>query len=136
MISPLLLITPSATIGILDSNAHFWRAVNCGTDETPGSFIIPGDGFQYKEYRGMSSAEVISRNRNIDNFFVPAPEGISTRVRAKGSAKYVIENLRKGLQSGMSYCNAKTINQIYHKAKWNIQTINGLKEGSPHILNK
>ena len=47
--------------------------------------------------------------------------------------KIIIDELKKGLQSGMSYCNSRQLKDIFLKAAWNIQTASGHTEGTPHL---
>ena len=105
-----------------------------GTDETPGDFIETGRG-KVKEYRGMaSSAAMSSRPDSTTNTYQPTAEGVKALVKAKGSAINIIEDLTKGLKSGMSYCNAQSLELIPPNAKWGVRTMSGLHDGKPHIL--
>jgi len=104
-----------------------------GTQETPGRTLVK-DGELYKEYRGMASNAAQSGYKG-ENVRLPAEEGVCTLVHQKSGVGDVIEELRKGLQSGMSYCNARTLRDINLNALWSFQTANGLQEAKPHILN-
>lgn len=103
-----------------------------GTDETPGEVIHRGK--PYKVYRGMASSEVLNDYRDATRTR-PASEGVSTLVEAKGPIAPIISELTAGIRSGMSYCNARTLQQISSNALVGIQTRNGVVEGSPHILS-
>jgi IMP dehydrogenase len=104
-----------------------------GTNETPGKFIETSNG-KAKEYRGMASSAAMSNRPDQRNTYTPTAEGVKTLVSAKGSVIDVINDLTKGLKSGMSYCNAFNIKDINIKAKWGIRTMSGLNDGKPHIL--
>ena len=104
-----------------------------GTLETPGRLLIK-NGETYKEYRGMASNAAQSDYKG-DNVRLPAEEGICTLVPQKSNVTEVIRELRKGLQSGMSYCNARNLKEINYNAEWALQTVSGLSEAKPHILN-
>ena len=104
-----------------------------GTDETPGKFIETSAG-KVKEYRGMASSAAMSSRPDKNNLFTPTAEGVKTLVSAKGSAIDIVNDLTKGLKSGMSYCNAHNINDINIKSKWGVRTMSGLNDGKPHIL--
>lgn len=104
-----------------------------GTDETPGKFIETSAG-KVKEYRGMASSAAMSNRPDKNKLFTPTAEGVKTLVSAKGLAIDIVNDLTKGLKSGMSYCNAFNISDINIKAKWGIRTMSGLNDGKPHIL--
>ena len=104
-----------------------------GADETPGEFLCK-DGMPHKTYRGMASSEVLNDYRDVTRIR-PAAEGVSTFVRAKGPVKLLVDELTAGLRSGMSYCNARTIDEIHKNALVAIQTTSGMQEGIPHILS-
>ena len=104
-----------------------------GTNETPGKFIETSQG-KVKEYRGMASSAAMSNRPDQNNTYTPTAEGVKALVSAKGSAIDIVNDLTKGLKSGMSYCNAFNIDEISVKAKWGIRTMSGLQDGKPHIL--
>lgn len=97
-----------------------------GTKETPGKLEVLPDGTQRKKFMGSSSYE----RKNI------AKEGVETYIEYKGSFEPIFNNLVAGIRSGMSYCNAKTLDEIAVKAKWRKQSIASSIEGKPHIYNK
>jgi IMP dehydrogenase len=104
-----------------------------GTNETPGKFIETSQG-KVKEYRGMASSAAMSNRPDQNNTYTPTAEGVKALVSAKGSAIDIVNDLTKGLKSGMSYCNAFSIDDINIKASWGIRTMSGLHDGKPHIL--
>lgn len=97
-----------------------------GTDESPGDIIEDENGNKCKKYMGSSSYD----RKGITK------EGISTLVPYKGPVKHIIESLVGGINSGMSYCNAKTLEEIPMKAKWISQSYAGIVEGLPHASLK
>ena len=103
-----------------------------GTDETPGDFIQLPTGGQKKAYRGMASkdAQMDWRGRFSSN------EGVSTFIDYKGSVVEILEDLRGGMLSGLSYSGCRSIRELHSKAKWTKQTTAGLNESETHILNK
>jgi IMP dehydrogenase len=110
-----------------------------GTDEAPGR-IISKEGKRHKLYRGMASfgANVSRRlldasdeDKVYDNLMLEGTEGL---VPYRGSAKDVIEYLVAGLRSGMSYLNAKSIQNLSKNAKFIEITANALQESRPHDL--
>ena len=103
-----------------------------GTDATPGEVITADNGEKFKRFRGMASndAQISYKGKGK---YLPAEEGISSMVSYKGLTVDVINELKKGLQSGMSYCNSRQLKDIFLKAVWNIQTTSGYTEGTPHL---
>lgn len=83
-----------------------------GTDEAPGP-VISYRGRQYKISRGMASlTAAISRPNAKENYKDITPEGIEARVPCRGPVDHIIGQFIGGLRSGMSYGNAKTINEL------------------------
>jgi len=100
-----------------------------GTQETPGSIIERG-GHLYKRYRGSASLETkVSNGQEARNV-----EGESTTIPFKGGVKFVINGLRDGLRSALSYTGAHNIKQYQRKADFVQVTNSGLTEGKPHLL--
>ncbi|MGE0631732.1 MAG: guanosine monophosphate reductase [Pseudobdellovibrionaceae bacterium] len=97
-----------------------------GTMETPGE-IKNGR----KQYRGMASRSAQDSWRGG----VPegmAPEGESTFVSVKGTARDVLMELAGGIRSGMSYLNATSIREIRDRAKFIEMTAAGTQESRAH----
>lgn len=111
-----------------------------GTDEAPGEMIIY-QGRKFKAYRGMGSLEAMAdgskdryfQNETDDNKKL-VPEGIVGRVPYKGTAEEVIYQLVGGLQSGMGYCGAATIDSL-KEAKFVKITSAGSTESHPHDIS-
>lgn len=106
-----------------------------GTTESEADIVYGQDGLPFKRYSGMASLNK-TLERKINHTFVPASEGVDANVPVVGSVDNVVQRLKKGLQSGMSYCGAKTLSEINQKAKWEIQTSSGYREGTPFILDR
>jgi len=102
-----------------------------GTDESPGEKIVTLKGVQ-KEYRGMASkeAQLDWRGKFSSN------EGVSTLIPYKGRVEEILEDLKNGIISGLSYSGARTILELQAKAKFIRQTRASLIESSTHILGK
>jgi len=103
-----------------------------GTPETPGEIIKTTDG-DFKIFRGMASNDAMESRYNGMKTNLPADEGVSGSVRAKSAVRNQVENLTKGLQSGMSYSGASTLESLRATASWEIQTHNGNIEGIPRL---
>ena len=102
-----------------------------GTDETPGEIVQLPSGMK-KRYRGMASkdAQMDWRGRYSSN------EGVSTFIDYRGSVVDILNDLRGGMISGLSYSGCRNINELQTKAQWTRQTTAGLSESKTHILGK
>lgn len=109
-----------------------------GTDESPG-MIMTRRGHRYKASRGMASlAANIERNKREGNDLTReeieeyVAEGVEAAVPYRGKAREVLNQLVGGLQSGMSYSGAHTVEEFQEKAIFIRMTGAGLKESGPH----
>jgi IMP dehydrogenase len=109
-----------------------------GTDESPG-MIMTRRGHRYKASRGMASLEAnIERNKREGNDLTQeeiedyVAEGVEAAVPYRGRAREVLTQLVGGLQSGMSYSGAHSIEELQEKAIFVRMTGAGLKESGPH----
>jgi len=100
-----------------------------GTDETPGDIINTHEG-KFKSYRGMASkdAQIAWRGKTA------SLEGVATTVPCKGPVDEVLEELERGIRSGLSYSGARTIRELQAKAEFIQQTASAQLESSAHIL--
>lgn len=109
-----------------------------GTDESPG-MIMTRRGHRYKASRGMASLGAnIERNRKEGNDLTRedveeyVAEGVEAAVPYRGKVREVLTQLVGGLQSGMSYSGAHTLEELQEKAIFMRMTGAGLKESGPH----
>lgn len=109
-----------------------------GTDESPG-MIMTRRGHRYKASRGMASLEAnIERNKREGNDLTQeeiedyVAEGVEAAVPYRGRAREILTHLVGGLQSGMSYSGAHSIEELQQKAIFVRMTGAGLKESGPH----
>ena len=109
-----------------------------GTDESPG-LVMTRKGHRYKASRGMASLEAnINRNKREGNDLTQeeieeyVAEGVEAAVPYRGRAREVLTQLVGGLQSGMSYSGAHSIEEFQQKAIFVRMTGAGLKESGPH----
>jgi len=102
-----------------------------GTDETPGDVINTRRG-KFKSYRGMASkdAQIEWRGKTA------SLEGIATTVPCKGPVADVLDDLARGIRSGLSYSGATTITELQRKARFIKQTSSGQLESATHILKR
>lgn len=104
-----------------------------GTDESPGEILKNREG-RYKRYLGMASVE----GRQFNGWFSEenseyVPEGEELRIPYKGPVSKILENLVGGIKVGMSYANARTLQELRKNAKFVRITQNGFQEGLPRI---
>lgn len=110
-----------------------------GTDESPG-FLMTRQGHRYKASRGMASlqANIARKARESESEFTVeeiedyVSEGVEAVVPYRGSAQELLKQMVGGLQSGMSYTNAHSIDELYEKAVFVRITPVGLQESRPH----
>src|SRR5215216_1408598 len=109
-----------------------------GTDESPG-LVMTRKGHRYKASRGMASREAnIERNKREGNDLTQeevedyVAEGVEASVPYRGKAREVLTQLVGGLQSGMSYSGAHSVEEFQQKASFVRMTGAGLKESGPH----
>jgi IMP dehydrogenase len=109
-----------------------------GTDESPG-LMMTRKGHRYKASRGMASRGAnIDRNRREGNDLTQeeieeyVAEGVEAAVPYRGRAREVLNQLVGGLQSGMSYSGALTLDEFQRKAVFVRMTGAGLRESGPH----
>lgn len=111
-----------------------------GTEEAPGEVILY-EGRKFKSYRGMGSVEAME-DGSKDRYFQDAeddikklvPEGIVGRVPYKGLVQEVLYQITGGLQAGMGYCGAATIEEM-QQAKFVKITGAGVRESHPHDVH-
>lgn len=109
-----------------------------GTDESPG-MMMTRRGHKYKASRGMASLTAnIERNKREGNDLTReeiedyVAEGVEAAVPYRGKVREVLTQLVGGLQSGMSYSGAHSIEEFQEKAIFMRMTGAGLKESGPH----
>ncbi len=110
-----------------------------GTDESPG-LMMTRKGHRYKTSRGMASiqANADRKTREGDGWITQeeideyVSEGVEAAVPYRGSVKEILTQLVGGIQSGMSYSGAHSIEELYEKAVFVRMTPTGLRESMPH----
>jgi IMP dehydrogenase len=100
-----------------------------GTSQTPGKVFEGTNGAKYKVYRGMASKEAQIEWRGKYSSF----EGISSRAPYRGDVRFILEDLERGIRSGLSYSGAHNLIDLQRKAKFVRQTTAGLGESMTHI---
>jgi len=103
-----------------------------GTKETPEPYMEANDGTLWKEYRGAASSATKKAHGMPDKNI----EGESTRIRDKGSVKYIIKKLNDGVQSAFSYSGANNIEEFHERVEYYNVTSAGQVEAKPHLIEK
>lgn len=99
-----------------------------GTKETPGTVFVQ-DGIKYKAYNGMASK---AAQKNWKGSY-SSIEGVSSKVKYKGTVTKVVNELTSNLRSAMSYSGARSIKEFKECALFVKQTSASHTEGTPHI---
>ena len=103
-----------------------------GTKETPGEIFVGAEGKQYKVYRGMASGAAQKAWRGKTS----TPEGVSTTIPYKGPVHLILDDIRGGISSGLSYTGATTLMELRVNAEFIKQTKAGQEESFTHILRR
>jgi IMP dehydrogenase len=96
-----------------------------GTDEAPGAVI---DGF--KVFRGMASQDA-----QVDwkgEFSVV--EGISTKIKYKGPANNIFNEIKNGIGSGCSYSGVSRLSELAENSEYTIVSPLSINESKPHAI--
>jgi IMP dehydrogenase len=112
-----------------------------GTEESPGRTVVRQGG-RYQVYRGMASLGAAEARRNressedvLDELAAAVvPEGVEAVVQYRGSTADVLYQQVGGLRSGMSYLNARTLEDLRQNARFVRMTDAGRAESTPHDL--
>jgi IMP dehydrogenase len=107
-------------------------SVLAGTDQSPGELIQTARGIKNKVYRGMASKEAQFDWRGEHS----SDEGISTTIPYKGDVKNILQDLKNGIASGLSYSGCRNISELQSRATFVRQTSAGLGESHTHILKR
>ncbi len=143
-------LVPVIADGGIKTSADIAKALACGastvmigsilagTKESPGQVEQSPNGL-VKRVRGMASFEALSARAlreggvvDQEYFEQRSPEGVEGTVPYRGEAGRIIAKLVAGLRSGMSYSDARTIEEFWTKAKFVRVTANGVRENKPH----
>jgi IMP dehydrogenase len=104
-----------------------------GTRESPGEIqrmgMWPNEQL-FKKYRGSASAEV----KQVHGLEEKNVEGNSKLIPYKGKVERIINDIKDGVRSSMSYVNARNITEFHVNSEHVLITQNGLIEAKPHLL--
>jgi IMP dehydrogenase len=110
--------------------------VFAGCSESPGR-LVALEGRYYKEYYGMGSAAARKKRYAQDRYSQPSKtvnEGVEGWVPYRGGVSDIVAEFVGGLQATMGYIGAKTIPEMWEKAKIALVTERGSEEISPHDI--
>ncbi|WP_455286011.1 IMP dehydrogenase [[Eubacterium] cellulosolvens] len=107
-----------------------------GADESPGVTVMR-NGRKYKLHRGMASVGASMKRGTQDaeddsTLLEYVAEGIEAFVPYKGNSNEIITQLVGGVRSGLSYCGARTLAELWQNASFIRLTAAALKESYPH----
>jgi IMP dehydrogenase len=112
-----------------------------GTDQSPGAPVVR-NGRRFKLVRGMASltANVVRKvvdkgGVDEDELIEVIPEGVEAVVPDRGDVFDILHQLIGGLRSGMSYCGAETLDELYEKAEFIRITLAGREESGVHDVS-
>jgi len=97
-----------------------------GTEEAPGDLI---DGF--KTLRGMASEEAQMDWKGESSVV----EGVSTKIKYKGSVKNIFSQIKGGIGSGCSYSGVDKLSELAENAEYAIVSALSLGESKPHAIH-
>jgi len=98
----------------LGADAVMVGSALAGTREAPGPVLVI-DGKRHKVMRGAASFSVQVGHGNLDPEYI---EGAETIVSYKGDVADVLDRYLAGLQSSMSYLDARTLNEYRANARF------------------
>jgi len=109
-----------------------------GLEESPGEAILY-KGRSFKSVRGMGSLGAMQaggkeryRQGDVTEAEKLVPEGIEGMVPYKGKLGPFVYQLCGGVRAGMGYCGARTISELWERARFQRITNAGMKESHPH----
>lgn len=85
-----------------------------GTTETPGKVFKNKNNQYYKVYMGSASGE----NKHSSNQETDFIEGVTDEIVFRGHVKYVLKEIKEGVQSACSYVGAKNLTEFKDKCEF------------------
>ena len=106
-----------------------------GHDECPGKIIVK-NGIKYKAYNASTSlAEKKNHEKVLDHLskdYTKHIEGVESIVPYKGPLKESVDLWTSNIRSGLSYCNAKNIRELWKNAQFIRVSPMGFRENGAH----
>jgi IMP dehydrogenase len=110
--------------------------VFAGCTESPGR-LIALEGRYYKEYYGMGSAAARKKRYALDRYSQPSKtitEGVEGWVPYRGPVSEIVAEFVGGLEAAMGYVGARTIPEMWARARLALVTERGAEELKPHDI--
>jgi IMP dehydrogenase len=110
--------------------------VFAGCSESPGR-LVALEGRYYKEYYGMGSAAARKKRYAEDRYSQPSKaiaEGVEGWVPYRGGVADIVAEFVGGIQAAMGYVGARTIPEMWEKAKLALVTEKGSQELTAHDI--
>lgn len=125
------------------ANSVMLGSLLAGTTEAPGASVVR-EGRRFKVVRGMASLTANVDRKEVDtrqevdpeDWERVVPEGVEAVVPYRGDVRDILYQLVGGLRSGLTYCGASTIEELWEKAEFVRMTMAGVKESSSHDVQK
>lgn len=110
-----------------------------GTEEAPGR-VVTMNGKKYKQYRGMGSVGAMKSGDSDENRYLKeepddeefVPEGVEAATPYKGTLASELHQLAGGMQSGMGYVGAETIEEFKDRSEFVRVSSAGQRESHAH----
>lgn len=110
-----------------------------GTDEAPGE-LITKSGVKFKRYNASTSITEKEKHlkkigREVTADSLKHIEGVESLVPYKGPLKDLVDGMCANMRSGLSYCGASNVKELWKKAKFIRVTPSGYKENGAHDVH-
>lgn len=106
-----------------------------GTDEAPGKLVVKA-GMKFKNYNASTSLtekeKHVRKLNGLGKDYTKHIEGIESIVPYKGPVSEIITVMEANVRSGLSYCGAATISELWRKAQFIRVSPMGSKENGAH----
>ncbi len=109
--------------------------------EESAAVVVNGDGAKQKATTGFASIGVELTLKKVHGLPITddelkhyVPEGVEVTFDCSGTVSDLLIQYLGGLRSGMSYCGALTIQELWDKAEFIQVSAAGFAEGHPHGL--
>lgn len=96
-----------------------------GTEEAPGEAV---GGF--KELRGMASKEAQEDWKGSYSVI----EGVSAKIKYKGSVQKIFDQIKGGIGSGCSYSGVSKLSELAENSEYTLVSQASLSESKPHAI--
>lgn len=114
---------------LIFSNVVMLGGALSGTSETPGqAFVEPGTDLTNRTYYKLFGGNASQENKVANGQSGRFSEGETIKVPFKGHCKYLLREIKDGLQSALSYSNSKNLLEYRKNVKYSIIGSGGQRE--------